>query len=311
LARDLLRNAGGISLHVVARSAAKNLGTSSPPRRSSWCVGEKPASIAGVFLRIAAVLLALPFVAPASAETKVVPQVVVRDDAVTAKLDGVPLPVVLASVADATGAEITGEVANPRDITLELRQVSLDEALKRLLGAQSFILTYGNDGRLKRIALGGASEVPTPRPDANGQQKPKVLDEAKEAVQRVAGVLQSDQAIAIRGRLAEFLGTDAAPFRDIAQAARKSEDQRVRAQARRAMVTALTTDPETREAFVTAVGSLSDEALVGAMRGAAGVDAPELAMAFVRHGGSIELTRSMQRALDQMRLQPAGKPVGN
>jgi hypothetical protein len=260
--------------------------------------------------RIAAVLLTLPFVASVAADTRIVPQVVVRDDAVTAKLDEVPLSAVLAGLADATGAEITGDVANPHDVSLELHEVRLDEALKRLLGGQSFTLTYGNDGKLKRIALGGASEARTSRPGAGDQQKPEVPDEMKDAMQRVTGVFQSDQAIPIRGRLAEFLGADAAPFKDI-QAALKSEDRRVRAEARRTVVTALTADPETRVALATVVGNLSDEVLVNVLRGAAGVDAPELAMTFARYGGSGDLTRSMQRALDQMRLQPAGKPLGN
>ena len=255
-------------------------------------------------------LLALPFVAPVSADTSIVPHVVVRDDAVTVKLDEVPLTAVLAGLADATGAEITGEVANPHDVSLELHEVRLDEALKRLLGAQSFTLTYGNDGRLKRIALGGTSGAQAPRPNAGGQQKPELSDEAKEAMQRVTGIFQSDQAIPIHGRLADFLGADAAPFRDI-QAALKSEDRRVRAEARRAVVASLTGDPENRMALATVVGNLSDEVLVNVLRGAAGVDAPELAMTFARYGGSIDLTRSMQRALDQMRLQPAGKPAGN
>ena len=239
---------------------------------------------------------------------------VIRDHAVSAKLDGVPLPAVLARLSEATGAELAGETAQPRDVTLTLRRVPFEEALKRLLGTQSFTLTYQRSGGLKRITLGGvASGAFAPsRSGADGHSTTPATsgDEAKEAVQRIARFLQANQPIRINGPVARLLGADAAPFGDVLQAALKNEDQRVRAQARRLMVEALAANPEVRTALATAIGTLPDETLVAVLRSAAGVDAQELAEAFARYGRSRELTRSMQRALEEMRARPVGRPPG-
>ena len=91
----------------------------------------------------------------AGADSSVPPRsVVLHEDAVTTTLAGAPVGAVLAELAKQAGAELQGEVAAGREVTIELREVPIDQALKRLLGTQSFTLTYGRNGRLKRIALG-------------------------------------------------------------------------------------------------------------------------------------------------------------
>ena len=261
----------------------------------------------------------MPIVSPAlllavaaSAGTPITPRLVVRDHTVSAKLHGVPLPAVLARLSEASGAALTGEAADSRDVTLTLRRVPFEEALKRLLRTQSFTLTYDGDGGLKRITLGGAArETSASTAGATGRQEPPATsaDQAKEAVQPLARFLQANRLVRVSGRVARFLGTNVAPFGDVLQAALKSEDAQVRARARRIMVQALTEGPEVRGALVAMLGPLPDDKLAALLRGGGGVDAQALAEAFARYGRSVELTRAMQRALAQMRAQPVGRPA--
>jgi hypothetical protein len=64
-----------------------------------------------------------------------------ENDALTLKLEKVPLTDVVAEVAKQSGAQVQGDVLQPRDLTLQLDKVPLKEALERLLGEQNFALT--------------------------------------------------------------------------------------------------------------------------------------------------------------------------
>ena len=88
--------------------------------------------------------------------------VVWRDDRVTATFNATPLGDAMQALATATGGELRGGVASPRDVTLRLERVPLEEALHRLLGTQNFTVRYAQDGRVKAIALEGAQEAPRP-----------------------------------------------------------------------------------------------------------------------------------------------------
>jgi hypothetical protein len=250
---------------------------------------------------------------------------VVRDDRVSATLAGAALPAVLAEIARQAGAELGGETVPAREITLELRRVAVDEALQRLLGARSFTLTYGPDGRLKRILIGGgpsggsaATTTATPRATSAGAHTVEdppggpapTPEEISESIRGLNHFLQGDSAVPVRGRLAEALATGSAPFREVWEAALQNPDPRVRALARRAAIKALAADPEAHEAWVAFTTMLPDDALVTILRAGAGLDARELAIACARYGRSPEVARTMRRALDQMRAQPIGPPHG-
>ncbi len=280
--------------------------------------------------RIVAVLLALAATGAAADMTvggsPAPPRVVVHGDRVTATLTAAPLSRVLAEIARQTGAELAGEAIPPRDITADLHRVPLEEALQRLLGARSFTLTYARDGNLKRILIGGvpsesvaAAAVTTPRPTGPGgagatgrSDEPQSPDEKKggpEDFRRVHDFLNGDSPVPVRGHLAETLGTSLAPFRDVWQAALANEDRRVRAQARRASIRALTADPEVHESWVATTLMAPDDVIVKLLRTAGGLDARELAIAFARYGRSNDIARTMRRALDQMRTPPTS-PTG-
>jgi hypothetical protein len=253
--------------------------------------------------RSAATLL---LVVVASSAGAAQPAIAVRKGTLTATLERVPVATVIATLVEQTGAELRGEVLTPHDVTVELHDVPLDEALERILGDQSFTLTYDADGRLKRIVLGGeAVRTPTAKPGApvtaGGPAPWPPNKEVADAARRVAEFIQSDPTVPVRGRLAKALGTETSTFKQVVTAAIKHEDARVRAEARRATVKSLVADPELRVAVVTTIDSIPDDALVKALRSAAGADATLLANAFARHGRSPVLSRRMQRLISQLR----------
>jgi hypothetical protein len=254
---------------------------------------------AALFLAVAA--SAAPV--PQSTTTPPPAAIVVHQDKVTAILERVPVTTVLTTIVEQTGAELRGDVPAPHDVTLELHDAPLEEALERILGEQSFTLTYEADGRLKRIVLGGtASPASGPSGPAAGASTPGAPSpEVADATRRVAEFVQSDRTVTVDGHLAEALGTGTTTFQQVLAAALRHEDPRVRAEARRAAIKSLVADPEVRMAFATTIDSLSDTALVHALRTAGGPDAEELATALGRHGRSPVLARRMQRALPQLR----------
>jgi hypothetical protein len=235
----------------------------------------------------------------------------VHGDAVTAALERAPLAEVVAAIAEQAGAELRGEIAPPRDVSLELSAVALEDALERLLGEQSFTLTYHGDGRLKRITLGGEARrrpaTPSGAPTHANLLAPEAAnDEVASAVRRVHEFIQGDRTVPVRGRLAQVLGTNTSTFTQVFDAGFKHADPRVRALGRRITIKALVADPEVRRAFVTMVDSTTDETLVQALRNLAGPDAEQAAMAFARLGRSPVLTRRMHRALADLRAQRDG-----
>jgi hypothetical protein len=238
-----------------------------------------------------------------------VTRLVVRDGTVTAQLERAPLADVVSAIAEQTGAELRGELLAPRLVTLELQAVPVAEALERLLGVQNFTLTYRSDGRLKRITLGreaARGHGANPHDSARAGTTPSPSTESQEATRRIAEFVRSNETVPVGGRLGRALGTDTPNFQQVLGTALKHEDPRVRAEARRATVRALTADPEVRTALVTAIDGMPDETLVKALRGLAGDDAVQLALAFARYGRSAALSTRMQQAVSALRRQSDG-----
>jgi hypothetical protein len=215
---------------------------------------------------------------------------------VTATLDKAPAAAVVAAIAAQTGAEVRGQVLGAREVTLDLDAVPVEDALERVLGTQSFTLTYLADGGLKRIALGG-DPIAAVLPPGQNQQ---VL----EATKQVGAFIQANPPVNVSKRLGKALGTRTPTFQEVLKAALKNEDPRVRTEARRTMVEALTDDPEVRAALVTTVDGMQDASLVQSLRGVAGLDAAALAQAFARYGRSPTLTHRMEQVIPTL-LKPA------
>src|SRR5712671_5431637 len=81
------------------------------------------------------------------------------DDVLTVRLGDVPISEVLAELALQSGAEVRGQVREPRNVTAVFDSVPLPQALARLLGDQNFALVYGSGGHLKAVRLLGSDVV--------------------------------------------------------------------------------------------------------------------------------------------------------
>ena len=90
------------------------------------------------------------------------PLIAYSNDALTVRLSGVQNSDILAELARQSGAEIRGQVREPREVTADFESVPLPEALARLLGEQNFALVYGKGGRLKAVRLLGGDQLGAP-----------------------------------------------------------------------------------------------------------------------------------------------------
>ena len=118
----------------------------------------------------------------------------------------------------------------PRDVTAEFDDVPLAEALERLLGDQNFVLAYGRGDRLRAIKLLGGPLAPikvavTPPPVPEVAPPKSDVPQPRDPGGAVA-MLDGHPAVPISGRLAQALGTDAASFRQLFDAAAHNADAR-------------------------------------------------------------------------------------
>jgi len=121
-----------------------------------------------------------------------------------ARLSGMPNSEILEELARQSGAEIRGQVREPREVTADFESVPLPEALARLLGEQNFALVYGKGGRLKAVRLlGGSQEV------AEASAKPAGTTLAAAAATfpgSLAELIDRHPPVPVTGQLADALG---------------------------------------------------------------------------------------------------------
>ncbi len=193
-----------------------------------------------------------------------------QKDVLTVKLDNVPLTEVLAEVGKQSGAEIRGDVLQPRDLTLQLDKVPLKEALERLLGEQNFTLTYADDGALRAIQLKGGREAAPdknkPKPGVKYTAFPGDEGETPPLWRAVYGVFDDRGTVPVDGKLSMVVGGDAARWDVLANTAIGSEDPGVRREAVEAGMEAFEKDPDLEKAFAEATSGASDADLAAFAR---------------------------------------------
>jgi hypothetical protein len=196
-------------------------------------------------------------------------------DALTVRLDKVPLSDVLADIGQQSGAEIRGSLREPREVTAEFEAVPLAEALGRLLGDQNFALVYDKQGKLRAVKLLGGPLAGGSAPAAVAS--PPAAPAAKTPID-LREMLSNHPPVPVHGRLAQTLGSDSATLQQLMELGFHNEDPTIRAEALRAGVQTLEGDPTIRQAVIGALNSFDDAALSSLLRGAAGPNAEEVAM---------------------------------
>jgi hypothetical protein len=196
------------------------------------------------------------------------------NDALTVRLANAPVGEVLDEIGRQTGAEIQGQPAEAREVSADFEAVPLPEALRRLLGNENFALVYGEKGNLKTVKLLGAAQVATavtsrPMTATTAAQEPEEVS--------VDSVLDTPVTLMTGSRLQRLLGAQRVPLREVLEVGLGNADASVRADAVRAALRAVESEPRFRQAVAEAVGGTDDTSVAAALDAVAGEHAGEIA----------------------------------
>lgn len=193
------------------------------------------------------------------------------DDVLTVSLSSVPISDVLAELALQSGAEVRGQVREPRDVTATFDSVPLPEALARLLGDQNFALVYGGGGRLKGVRLLGNDVVSvraaTPAAAAERAPFPGTLP----------ALMDAHPPVPVTGALAETLQSDTATLRQLLVMAMNHPDANVRIEALKTGITTVEGDHDLYAAVLDELDHTDSGVVASLLRSAATVRAEEVA----------------------------------
>jgi hypothetical protein len=184
-------------------------------------------------------------------------------DRLTVRVTEVPLDHLLGQIAAVTRATIRGS-APPRSITIDFTAVPLSEGLTRILGEESFMLTYGADGTPRTIDLLARATAASPMPSvaATPSPRPPLAEEEEQAA-----ILQ--RQVAVGGPLADALGTEHVAIGQVLHAVLREPNATVRAAAREQALAAFTRDPEIETAYLSTLTPVDDTVLANVLRSTA------------------------------------------
>jgi hypothetical protein len=217
-------------------------------------------------MRLLALSTALVLAVCASAGAAPLERLEYRKGRLTVRAEETPLADVIDALKRQSGAELHGTPPD-KTVTAKLDAVPLREALERLLGAESFALTYGDKERLKKIELRGGPVAapqkaePAPEPTVNlGAHDGKTPDHWLAVLDNLTA------PVPVTGRLREVAGTDNAGWDFVLSKASQHDDPALRADAIRAAVRAIENHPEMREGVTGALLRMDDEQLAAYVR---------------------------------------------
>ena len=182
-------------------------------------------------------------------------------DRLTVRATDVPLDRLMAEIAAVTHVAMRGTVA-PRPVSIDCEGVSLSEGLTRILGAESFMLTYGSDGALRTIDVLARGSAPAPSPAVSPSPRPPLAAEQEQAT-----ILQ--RRVPVSGRLAAALGSDQPAIGRVLHAVLQERRPATRAAAREAALAAFARDPEIEAAYLSTLAPVDDAVLARVLGGPA------------------------------------------
>jgi len=232
-----------------------------------------------------------------AAEDAPAPLIRYSNDALTVRLTGMPNSEILEELARQSGAEIRGQVREPREVTADFESVPLPEALARLLGEQNFALVYGKGGRLKAVRLLGADQVAagapttTTLPAAPGPPFPGSLPE----------LIDRHPPVPVTGQLADALGAQSATLRQLLDLSLHHGDAAVRAEAVRTGLATVEAEPELRSAVIGELNNADNAFLGTLLRASASAQAEDVAMQVLRDSRAAEIRVKALSVLQRLR----------
>ena len=247
--------------------------------------------------RLAAVAVGLA--APAAWSDEGAPERVIRyeRDTLTVHVTSMPVTEVLDELGRQSGAKIQGQMRDPRVLSVEFEAVPLADALHRLLGDQNFALVYGNEGQLKSVRLLGGPQA-VPAAPATAAASPANQPAAPASVM---DALANHPPIPVTGRLGDVIGGHDATLLQLADLGVHHADATVRAQAARAFIAAVDTDPTLRASVLTQLNAMDEGTLSNLLRNAAGAHAEEVAMQILANARATEIRSKASAVLQRLR----------
>lgn len=168
------------------------------------------------------------------------------ENALSMRVNDMPLADVLHEIGRQSGMTVKGTVPDGRAVTVAFEDIPFQQALRRLLGVQNFLLTY--DGRRPSVLEVLAAPDTPPAVVAAREEKPPARDGVA-AAQSIATLLDAHAAVALSDGDAAALGARAMPLRRLLDTGVNHVDKDVRVTAIRAAVDALQSDPTLRAAM--------------------------------------------------------------
>ena len=234
-----------------------------------------------------------------AAEDAPAPLIRYSNDALTVRLSAVPNSEILEELARQSGAEIRGQVREPREVTADFESVPLPEALTRLLGEQTFALVYGKGGRLKAVRLLGGSQTV-----AEASAKPTGTTLAAAAATfpgSLAELIDRHPPVPVAGQLADALGAQSATLRQLLDLSLHHGDPAVRAEAVRTGMAAVEAEPALRNAVIRELNNADNAFLSNLLRASASEQAEDVAMQVLRDAVMPEIRVKASSVLQRLR----------
>ncbi len=230
-----------------------------------------------------------------AAEDTPAPLIRYSNDALTVRLSGVPNSEILEELARQSGAEIRGQVREPREVTADFKSVPLPEALARLLGEQNFALVYRKGGRLKAVRLLGddlaGAPTTTTLPATPAAPFPGSLAE----------LIDRHPPVPVAGQLADALGAQSATLRQLLDLSLHHGDPAVRAEAVRTGIAAVEAEPTLRTAVIGELSNADSAFLSALLRASASEQAEDVAMQVLRDSRAAEIRVKALSVLQRLR----------
>jgi len=187
---------------------------------------------------------------------------------------------VLRALASEVAVEVRGDVLVDDRITLSLDDATLPDALRRVLGTQSFLVHYGADGSPGTVEILGAGEAVRFAPP------PAAAEDLEGTPGNAPGLPGTRRRYPIAGPLAGAMGTDEASFDDLLGFAARTGDRQLQRAAVERGLGILESEPELKTSLHSVVQQSPPSVLARYLVAAAGPGAEGLAGTIVTAVGA-------------------------
>ena len=188
-----------------------------------------------------------------------------ESDRLSVSSDNIPLRDLLSAVASEVRMQVNGHIDSERRISVRLNECMLEEALKRILGRQSFTLEYEGTRAVRLTIWSAAKEVGMV---GFGERNPSPSGN------RSAG--DPSLSVPVSGALAKRLGGRTTPWGDLVEVAGRDPDPAMRRRALRTVMHFLSENPDARHRLFASMRTMDDATIANLARDSTGTDGVDI-----------------------------------